>query len=486
MDRGTALTSFQAVTSADEPQALQYLEATDWNLEAAINLFLSDPQSAQPVAPLARQSEASGGPVLDEVRQPIPARIDQLYDARVVSEATARSRRNMRAGPQPVDAFRDYQAEGHVKMPGVPAAPQQGLAGLFAPPHKLMFRGSFQEAVEAAERSSQWLLINIQDNNEFASHQLNRDTWSDDNLQSVLSGSFIFWQAQRDAQEGEHACQSYKLHDLPAIAVIDPVTRACASQWAGYIDPHRLVEELVPFMDHKPNDPTAGRLGHAQRLKRRLTGSQAAPASPSSQAAAASPKPALSEEDELAAAIAASLEQSSQEPSQAGAASSSLDGLHTNHRSQPAAAPASGPSPSSLAAMKSFPPTSSLHGTNGSLPGSTAMNGAAVGISHAGSAQESVEAEARNNLPPEPSANEPGCRIAVRMPDGKRLARRFSPDHTLAAVAAFCIIEEPEAARGRPFQLAKSGIGSGTYEDLTESIAAAGAGNSIMTMRWMS
>ena len=36
---------------------------------------------------------ASRGQVLDEVRQPIPARIDQLYDARFVSEATARSRR---------------------------------------------------------------------------------------------------------------------------------------------------------------------------------------------------------------------------------------------------------------------------------------------------------------------------------------------------------------------------------------------------------
>ena len=45
------------------------------------------------------------------------------------------------------------------------------------------------------------------------------------------------------------------------------------------------------------------------------------------------------------------------------------------------------------------------------------------------------------------------------MPNGRRVARRFSPDHTLAAVAAFCIVEEPEAATGRPFQLAKVGIG---------------------------
>lgn len=45
------------------------------------------------------------------------------------------------------------------------------------------------------------------------------------------------------------------------------------------------------------------------------------------------------------------------------------------------------------------------------------------------------------------------------MPDGRRLARRFNPENALAAVAAFCIVQEPEAATGRPFQLAKVGIG---------------------------
>ena len=28
----------------------------------------------------------------------------------------------------------------------------------------------------------------------FASHQLNRDTWRDDTLQTIVKGSFIFWQ----------------------------------------------------------------------------------------------------------------------------------------------------------------------------------------------------------------------------------------------------------------------------------------------------
>jgi hypothetical protein len=37
-------------------------------------------------------------------------------------------------------------------------------------------------------------LVNVQSNAEFASHLLNRDTWRDDMVRSVIAGSFIFWQ----------------------------------------------------------------------------------------------------------------------------------------------------------------------------------------------------------------------------------------------------------------------------------------------------
>jgi hypothetical protein len=37
-------------------------------------------------------------------------------------------------------------------------------------------------------------LVNVQSNSEFASHQLNRDTWSDDTVKTIIRGSFIFWQ----------------------------------------------------------------------------------------------------------------------------------------------------------------------------------------------------------------------------------------------------------------------------------------------------
>lgn len=37
-------------------------------------------------------------------------------------------------------------------------------------------------------------LVNVQSNAEFASHQLNRDTWRDETLVSIVEGSFVFLQ----------------------------------------------------------------------------------------------------------------------------------------------------------------------------------------------------------------------------------------------------------------------------------------------------
>lgn len=39
-------------------------------------------------------------------------------------------------------------------------------------------------------------LVNLQSNSEFASHQLNRDTWRDETLVSIIQGSFVFLQVR--------------------------------------------------------------------------------------------------------------------------------------------------------------------------------------------------------------------------------------------------------------------------------------------------
>lgn len=37
-------------------------------------------------------------------------------------------------------------------------------------------------------------MVNVQSNDQFGSHQLNRDCWSDATVAGIIMGSFIFWQ----------------------------------------------------------------------------------------------------------------------------------------------------------------------------------------------------------------------------------------------------------------------------------------------------
>lgn len=40
-------------------------------------------------------------------------------------------------------------------------------------------------------------LLNMQSSNQFASHQLNRDTWRNDMVKSLVQNNFVFFQVSR-------------------------------------------------------------------------------------------------------------------------------------------------------------------------------------------------------------------------------------------------------------------------------------------------
>ena len=46
----------------------------------------------------------------------------------------------------------------------------------------------------AGQTQKKWLLVNLQDSKEFASQVLNRDVWSNDNIEDIISAHFLFWQ----------------------------------------------------------------------------------------------------------------------------------------------------------------------------------------------------------------------------------------------------------------------------------------------------
>ena len=72
---------------------------------------------------------------------------------------------------------------------------QPTLSDMFAPPTHLIHRaGGFQGARTMAKDTKRWLLVNIQRDNEFSSHALNRDVWRDELIENLVREGFIFFQ----------------------------------------------------------------------------------------------------------------------------------------------------------------------------------------------------------------------------------------------------------------------------------------------------
>lgn len=68
------------------------------------------------------------------------------------------------------------------------------LEDLFRPPCSILFLGSFMEAREHAKTLNRWLLVNIQNSQEFACQILNRDVWSNQQIQEIVKDHFVLWQ----------------------------------------------------------------------------------------------------------------------------------------------------------------------------------------------------------------------------------------------------------------------------------------------------
>merc|ERR1712187_384362 len=127
----------------------------------------------------------------------------------------------------------------------------QAINQLFAPPSYNEGKPFF-EIIEQAKVDQKWVLVNIQQAEVFASHQLNRDVWSDDTITDVVTGSCLFWQRDDKSTEGDQFCQYYKCgHRLPHICVIDPRTGRLVKAWEGrkWVESHAAAEYLFAFLE---------------------------------------------------------------------------------------------------------------------------------------------------------------------------------------------------------------------------------------------
>ena len=167
-------------------------------------------------------------------------------------------------GYHPLNPFRHFGAEargafGRGGNPWDAAEGGGGISKLFQPPLQLLFHGSFADARATAKEKKKWLLVNIQKEDIFASHLLNRDVWADELIHSMIKEGFIFWQMSAGLPEAMSYLARYHLEDdgsssssssegashLPHIGVLDPRTQRLVWSHEGALPPHQLADKLT-------------------------------------------------------------------------------------------------------------------------------------------------------------------------------------------------------------------------------------------------
>lgn len=218
-----ATTSFMSLAGCDAEFARSFLEASGWNLELAVASLYGDGATGSGLGgglgsggggsggggdanggggdggstdagPGAFNHDTSGFGMEDPLA--VRAPIAQFNDTLMGDPAQAVPRRGpTNAADHPLEAFRDFRSEGALSSGhgdtssgdvfGMPKRPKN-LSEIYRPPTELCFVGSFEELRLVGRQQGRWILVNIQSPTEFASQQLNADTWSDESLQAVI------------------------------------------------------------------------------------------------------------------------------------------------------------------------------------------------------------------------------------------------------------------------------------------------------------
>ncbi|XP_057323608.1 UBX domain-containing protein 7 isoform X1 [Microplitis mediator] len=245
MDR-ELIEKFIEVTGESEETAVQYLTIADGNVEQAITLmFESGPVPAQRIAP---DDEP-------EVRPPISPTQEVLVPDDSIYALP-------RASKSVFDRFRDFSVEirrqeeemtRQVSGEKIPShCKTKRLEDLFRPPYDILFLGTFVEAREYAKSKNRWLLVNVQNPQEFACQMLNRDVWSDKQIKEIIKDHFVLWQVLSDTADGRRYIDFYNVLDYPYLAVVDPRTGECMRSY-NTISMDHLLTGLNDVLSSQPS-----------------------------------------------------------------------------------------------------------------------------------------------------------------------------------------------------------------------------------------
>ncbi|XP_058044076.1 UBX domain-containing protein 7 isoform X3 [Ahaetulla prasina] len=211
---------------ASESAGKHMLEACNNNLEMAVTMFLDGGGIAEEPSTSTASVSNLRPHTEDEVRAPIPQKQEILVE------------------PEPLFGVRQEQ---ELRNGGAIDKKLTTLADLFRPPIDLMHKGSFETAKECGQMQNKWLMINIQNVQDFACQCLNRDVWSNDAVKNIIREHFIFWQVYHDSEEGQRYIQFYKLGDFPYVSILDPRTGQKLVEW-HQLDVTSFLDQVTGFL----------------------------------------------------------------------------------------------------------------------------------------------------------------------------------------------------------------------------------------------
>lgn len=235
--------------------AKKMLDVCNGNLEMAINMQVEAAERLQSGDTEASPMSTAEPTIYDgSVRAPIPPTRGIL-----VEEGAGYGFRVRRRPAKSVfDSFRDFQAETKRQEQELLEAGRSALSpkhktleDLFRPPIDVMHKGTFDTAREVGQSLNKWLMVNVQNVQEFVCQTLNRDIWSNQTVKNMIKEHFVFWQVYHDSDEGQRYMQFYKVLDWPYVAIIDPRTGENLVVW-NKVDPLSFCDLVTEFLARHP------------------------------------------------------------------------------------------------------------------------------------------------------------------------------------------------------------------------------------------
>ncbi|KAF1315965.1 putative ubiquitin regulatory protein, partial [Globisporangium splendens] len=224
---------FMSITGAESASALQFLEVNLY-MESGGQGFGGGAGGSDFPPPAPAMGGSYGD---DEVRAPDPSKRQRLVGANFEGNSFVCGMFAIECGGAGPSVGDDSSSRA------------RDLSALFQPPVAIMYQGTYADARMHAKNENKWLLVNIQDEIVFASHMLNRDTWSDDVVQNLVASGFVFWQNYWASEHGKKFCTLYQIdrESLPVIVIIDPRSGEIVQKWTGFLEPQDMTEKLSDF-----------------------------------------------------------------------------------------------------------------------------------------------------------------------------------------------------------------------------------------------